>query len=209
MRSRFLGAGNPSLSRGPQTPLLPSLGDQPFSSDQKRSLDARAMLVDSTPAYVNPNLSFFNPPADNNPFTVTPAPAPNYPAIGAGPITVISWKVPTGLFSVIRALSIVHIGGNAPDFTGIVIWRVLKNGAGIRGLNNLNAQFGTFANPKPVVLVGVENDIFTVTVECPALLPDGTPSLVPMPAGSQTAASFDGWTYPLKQSISTTQVNGS
>lgn len=198
-----LGNGNPSLSRGPRRPLLPSLVDLPFTSYQKQALNARAQVIEATPGYINPGLSFYNPPADNTPFTVTPVNgAPLYPGLGLGPIPVISYVVPVGLFGVIRALAIVHIGGNAPDFTGQVIWRVLRNGAGIRGLNALNAQYGTFAQPKPVVIVGVENDIFTVTVEVPAFLPDGVTPNVPMPAGSTTAASFDGWTYPINEAIS-------
>lgn len=206
MRSRGFG-DNSSLSRGPRRPLLPNLAETPFTASQKASLDARARLVDTTPAYINPDLSFFNPPADNSPFRVTPltgnlnSPAVSYPPLGGGQVSVISFLVPVGVMCVIRALSIVHIGGNPPDFTGQVIWRVVRNGAGIRGLNNLTAQIGTFAAPLPVVLVGVENDLFTVTVEVPALLPDGSANLQP-PAGSGTAASFDGWTYPLKQSIS-------
>ncbi len=202
-RSRGLGASN-SLSRGPKRPLLPNLAQQPFTAAQKASLNARAMVVNNTQPYVNPSISFFNPPADNQPGTVTPQNgAPNYPAIGMGPIPVITLQVPSGLFLVIRELSIVHIGGNPPDFTGRVIWRVLKNVAGIRGLNSLNAQYGTFAAPKSVVLTGVENDIFTVTVELPALLPDGVTPNPGEPAGSQTAASFDYWSYPLSEAIQT------
>lgn len=198
-----LGA-NRTLSRGPRRPLLPNLENASFTHTQKQALDAKAQFVDRTPAYVNPDLSFYNPPADNSPFTVTPAAgAPNYPGVGALPIVVISWMVPVGMASFIRELAIVHIGGNDPSFSGQVIWRVLKNGAGIRGLNQLTATYGTFAAPKPVVLFGVENDIFSVTVELPALLPNGNAN-APMPAGSQTAASFDGWTYPINQTISVT-----
>lgn len=202
LRGRYMGDSNSSLSRGPRTPLIPLLGQMPFTQEQKLALDARALVIDKTPPYINSQLSFYNPPADNDPFSVTPINgAPSYPTIGAGAVPVISYVVPVGLLAVIRLMSIVHVGGNPPDFTGQVIWRVLKNGAGIRGLNNLNAQYGTFAAPKPLVLVGVENDIFTITVECPAFLPDGvTPNPGP-PLGSVTAASFDGWTYPLKEAI--------
>ena len=205
MRSRL--GDNSSLSRGPKKPLLPSLPDMPWTWDQKMTIDARARLINTTPAYINPDLSFYNPPADNTPFRVTPLtgnlanPAVSYPTLGLGQIPVITFVVGIGLMSVIRALSIVHIGGNPPDFTGQVIWRVTRNGAGIRGLNQLTAQVGTFATPLSVVLVGVANDVFQVTVEVPALLPDGSPNLQP-PGGSGTAASFDGWTYPIKQSLS-------
>jgi len=193
---------NVSLSRGPRRPLLPNLEYSNFTPLQKYALDARARAVDTAAPYIHPDLSFFNPPADNSPFTITPQNASvPYPAVGAAAVTVISYVVSVGLMSVIRSMSIVHVGGNSPDFTGMVIWRVLKNGAGIRGLNALNAQYGTYASPKPLVLVGVENDIYTVTVECPALLPDGTPN-PGMGLGQSTAASFDGWTYPIAEAIS-------
>lgn len=197
-----MARGNLSLSRGPRGPLIPTLRSLPFTGFQKRAMDLRARALDRMPSYVSPDLSFYNPPTDNSPFTVTPQPAPFYPPIGAGPITVISFTVPVGLLAVIREMAIVHVGGNAPDFTGIVIWRVTKNGGGVRGLNALNAQYGTFAAPKSLVLYGVENDVFTVTVELPATLPDGTAN-PGMPAGSKTAASFDGWTYQLAKAIQT------
>jgi hypothetical protein len=199
---RGLGA-SASLSNGPQRPLLPNLARSPFTAAQKRSLDLRAQAVNNTSPYINPDLSFYNPPADSTPLTVTPQNgAPGYPGVGLGAITVITYVVASGLMVVIRELSIVHIGGNAPDFTGRVIWRVVKNGAGIRGLNSLNAQYGTFAAPKSLVLTGVENDIFTVTVECPALLPNGVTPNPGMAAGQATAASFDGWTYPIAEAQS-------
>lgn len=195
--------GNPSLSRGPRRPLLPNLAQQAFTPFQKAALDLRARALNRAPNYVQAALSFFNPPADSSPFTSTPQNGSvPYPAIGAGPVTVIQKVVDIGCFLVINALSVVHIGGNDPSFTGIVIWRVLQNGTGIRGLNALNAQYGTFAQPKRVVITGVENDIFTVTAECPSFLPDGvTPNPGP-PGGSTTAASFDGFTYPLSEAIS-------
>jgi len=204
MRRRLAGLGNNvSLSSGPKRPLLPNLGSQPFTATQKASLDLKARALHNAPPFIHPDLSFFNPPADAMPFTVTPQNGSvPYPQVGAPAIVVISYPVPVGLMAVIRLMSIVHVGGNPPDFTGQVIWRVLQNGAGIRGLNALNAQYGTFANPKTVVLTGVENDILTITVECPEFLPDGiTPNPGP-PGGSSTAASFDGWTYPLSEAMS-------
>lgn len=198
---------NPTLSRGPRRPLLPNLSGAGFTPFEKRMLDLKARVVENAPPFLHPDLSFFNPPADSQPFTVTPQKGSvtgfgvPYPGVGAGPVPVISYTVPVGQFAIIRALAIVHIGGNPPDFSGEVIWRVLINGGGITGLNALNAQYGTFANPKQIVLMGVENDIITVTVEVPVLLPNGNPN--PGPAGgTSTAASFDGWTYPMSEAVS-------
>ncbi|MGH9501678.1 MAG: hypothetical protein ACRD20_02375 [Terriglobales bacterium] len=161
-------------------------------------MDARAQAVVNSPSYIHPELSFYNPPADSLPFTVTPIPFPAYPLVGANPVVIIQYVVPNGLLAVINKLSVVHVGGNPPDGTGQVIWRVLKNGAGITGMNNLTSEFGTYSNPKSLVIVAVENDILQVTVELPANLPDGTPN-TNMPAGATTAASFDGYTYPLSE----------
>ena len=200
MRLR-LGDSNRSLSRGPRRPHLPNLGNSPFSAAQKIALDARARCLDKAPSYINPGLSLYNPPADANPFTITPPNGfPVYPGVGQGPITVITLQVNFGLLAVIRFLAITHFGGNPPDGTGIVVWRVLRNGSGIRGLNALTAQYGTMAAPKSVVLLGWENDIITVTAECPALLPNGGANPGP-PGGSTTAASFDGFTYPISEAV--------
>jgi hypothetical protein len=182
--------------------LLPNLNSQPFTQVQKATLDAKAFSVTNAPPFIHPNLNFFNPPADSDSFTLTPSPFPNYPpvapATGGGAITVISYTVPRGKLAVITKMSIVHFGGNPPDGTGRVIWRVLRNGAGLRGLSTLMAQYGTFANPKQVAIFCWENDTISITVECPDLLPNGNPNPGP-PSGSTTAASFDGYMYPLSE----------
>ncbi len=186
-----------SLSRGPRPLALPNLGRSPFSDSQKRSLDARARLVQTAPSYIHPDLSFYNAPGDSKPFVTTPNPFPAYPLPGALPIVVIQKVIDNGLMAVITKLAIVHVGGNPPDGTGQVIWRVLVNGAGITGMNNLTSQVGTYANPNEFVIVAWENDIVQVTVELPANL-NGAPNL-PMPPGSTTAARFHGWTYPIAE----------
>ena len=186
--------------------LLPNLGKMPFTHAQKGVLDAKAFVVQNASPFLHPSLNFFNPPADSDYFTVTPAPFPNYPAVGASAIVVIAFTVPQSKVAVIRKLSIVHIGGNAPDGTGRVIWRVIRNGAGLRGLGTLTAEYGTFANPKEASIFCTENDTIAVTVECPALLADGTAN-PGMPVGTTTAASFDGFLYPLAEA--TYPVQGS
>ena len=179
--------------------LLPNLPDMPFTQIQKAMLDRRARAVVLAPPYIHPNLNFFNPPADSEPFTITPSPFVAYPAVGSSAIVVITLTVPKSKIAVIRKLSVVHFGGNPPDGTGQVIWRVLKNGGGIRGLNQLTSQYGTYATPKDLTIVGVENDTIQVTVELPTLLADGVTPNANMPAGTRTAASFDGFTYSLSE----------
>jgi hypothetical protein len=206
--SRYRGSlGATDGRRNAQKQLLPQLGDMPFTQAQKQSLDLASRLVASAPPFIHPSLSFFNPPADSDAFTTTPQPFPSFPAVGASAIVVIAFAVPRSKLAVIRKLSIVSFGGNPPDGTGIVIWRVLKNGGGLRGLSNLTAQYGTFAAPKDAVILGIENDTIQVTVECPTYLPDGVTPNPGMPGGTTTAASFDGFMYPLSEA--TMPVSGS
>src|ERR1700677_2044870 len=141
--SRF---GAPDGRRSQQQQVMPQLGQMPFTKAQKQALDAKGYMIQTAPPYVNPNLSLFNPPTDAYTFRATSIPTAAYPAPGASAVTVLAFVVPVAQFMVINKLSIVHIGGNDPSFTGQVIWRVLKNGGGLRGLATLTAQVGTFAN---------------------------------------------------------------
>lgn len=179
----------------------PNLAAQPWSDNQKLSAATRVSTALKGAPFLNRSISLFNPPADSRPFVVTPNPFPVYPAVGAGPLVVIKYVVQPGLMAVINKLAVVHVGGNPPDGTGNVVWRVLINGAGIDGLNNLTSQVGTYAQPNDFVFMAIENDIVTVTVEVPA----GQP---PMPAGTTTAARFHGWTYPLVQATKVSPSGG-
>jgi hypothetical protein len=171
----------------------------PFTQVQKAVLDARARAVASAPPFIHPDLSFFSPPADSDSFTVTPTPFVAYPAVGASAVIVISFTVPRSKLAIVRKLSVVHFGGMTPDGTGRVIWRVVKNGGGLRGLNALTSQYGTYAAPKDATILAIENDTLSVTVECPPFLPDGVTPNPGEPAGSTTAASFDGFMYSLSE----------
>ena len=73
----------------------------------------------------------------------------------------------------------------------------------MRGLSTLIATFGTFAAPKilTVPIIAVENDTIQVTVEVPATFPNGD-VVPPLGAGTGTAATFDGFTYPWSEAIS-------
>jgi hypothetical protein len=197
-RTQQHSLGSPDGRRNYNPRLLPTLNSQPWTHAQKAIVDQKAYGVQTAPPWIHPNLSLFNAPADSESFSVSPNPAPVYPVVGAGPIVVIAYTVPRGKIAIVNKMSIVHIGGNPPDFSGEVIWRVLKNGGGIRGLAQLMAQYGTFSAPKDVVIIGIENDNIIVTAECPKLLPNGNPN--PGPSGaSSTAASFDGFMYPLAE----------
>jgi hypothetical protein len=192
--------GAPDGRRNRPAQPLPNLGKMPWTQHQKAALHARAQTVLSASPYIHPALSLWNQPADADAFRATSLPAAIYPKHGQSAVIVLSYTVPRSKLMVIQRLSIVHNGGNPPDFTGQVIWRVLRNRGGLRGLNQLTAQVGTFANPLPVTIVGVENDTFVVTAEVPAAFPD-------MPAGQTTAASFDGFTYPLSEATLPEQGN--
>lgn len=190
---RGMGASDGRRSRPRQA--LPMLGSLPFTSQQKAALDARARAVVNAPPWIHPNLTLWEAPGDADTFSRSSLPAQTYPAPGASSVVVLQYVVPKSKLAVIQLLSIVNIGGNPPDFTGQVIWRVLKNGGAFEGLNNLTAQFGTFAAPKAVRLKAIEGDTIQVTAEVPA-------AWGPMPAGNTTAASIDGFTYPLSEALS-------
>ena len=136
------------------------------------------------------NLDGTRPPASGRPFIVTPNPFVAYPAPGAGPTTVITYTVPIGMFAVIAYLAIVHVGGGFVDGSGNIVWRVLVNGAGVKGLENLTSQVATYNNPNVVQLILMENDVIQVTVE----IPNGQPA---MPPGTSTAARFHGFAVPV------------
>lgn len=198
-----MGLGRTRLGQGDgrrsyQAKLIPNLGQLPFTQAQKAVLDAKAFAVQNAPPFIHPNLNFFNPPADADYFRFSSNPFSSYPAVGAGPIPILSFTVPQAKVACVREMAIVHFGGNPPDGTGIVVWRVLNNGAGLRGLGILTAQYGTFANPIEAAILATENDTLTITVECPATLPSGAVNPGP-PAGSTTAAQFKGFFYGLSE----------
>jgi hypothetical protein len=141
--------------------------------------------------YVPPAWTQLNgaaPPTSGRPFIVTPAPFPAYPAPGAAAINIISYTVPRGMNALITFLAIVHVGGGFIDGSGNVIWRVLVNGAGVKGLEALQSQVGSYAQPNEVQLVLQENDVIVVTVEVPA----AQPAMV-----GTAAARFHGFVVPV------------
>jgi hypothetical protein len=204
MRLGRFSAGRSDGRRNYQAQLLPTLSSQPFTSAQKATLHAKAFKVQNSAPFIHPGLSLFNQPADAEPFKFTPSPFPVYPAVGAGPLTVLAFSVPRSKILIVQTLAIVNVGGNPPDGTGRVIWRVLRNGGGLRGLANLTTQIGTMAAPEEMVIVCYENDTVQVTVEQPALLlsKQVNPG---QPGGNTTAAAFKGFMYPLSEAVNPQQ----
>jgi hypothetical protein len=203
--------GDASGRRRVKPQLLPTLGQMPFTQVQKQILDLRARQVATAPPYLHPALSSdSNAPTDASPFSISTAASGNlaqpfvpYPLPGMGRVTVIQYTVGPSKIAFVRFLCVAHFGGNDPSGSGQVIWRVLRNGGGLRGLSNLIATFGTYAAPKllTVPIIAVENDTLQVTVEVPATFPNGG-VVPPLGAGTGTAATFDGFTYPLSEAMS-------
>jgi hypothetical protein len=126
-------------------------------------------------------------PANALPFIrTTAAPFPNYANGPGNAVTILNFQVPKGQIAVVRFLAIVHWGGGVVDGQNVVIWRVLVNGAGVDGLENLGAQVGSWAQPNEVQFVLQENDVLTITAE----------SVGAAPAG-QTSARIHGFSYPV------------
>ncbi|HEY4678813.1 MAG TPA: hypothetical protein VIJ01_16725 [Candidatus Angelobacter sp.] len=100
-----------------------------------------------------------------------------FPAAGAGPLTLVSFTVPAGLNALLQYLSIFAAGGsNYVDGAATVIWRVLIDDTGVKGMEALQGQFGSSSLPLPVAIPLIENSTFKVTVEVPngQVAPTGT-----------------------------------
>jgi len=138
-------------------------------------------------------------PADGRQFIIPSQPFANYPGVGAAAVTVLSMTIEQGLAAVVNFLAIQHFGGGFVDGSGNVIWRVLINGGAMKGLHALTSQIGTFAQPNPIYIPLIENDVLQVTAEVPA----GAAN--PPPPGTTTAARFHGWTYPIQKRITQAQ----
>jgi uncharacterized membrane protein YgcG len=105
------------------------------------------------------------------------APYVAFPAAGAGPLTLVSYTVPPGLNALLQYLSIFAAGGsNYVDGAANVIWRVLIDDTGVKGMEALLGQFGSSSLPLPVAIPLIENSTFKVTVEVPnaQAVPTGT-----------------------------------
>ena len=136
--------------------------------------------------YTRPN--YWEGPAGSQEFLASAA--INYPGTINVETQIVSYSVPPGYIGRLRWLSLVHIGGNPPDGTGSVIWRLRINGACVNGFSNLqfqlgNAVGGAFQSPGyPVSSVELnQGDVITATVTVTAL----------QVGGVSTAAQLHGW----------------
>jgi len=189
----------PNAAAAVQQWQIPNVGAQTsWTDEQKLSMGARMKTALQGPSFLNQNISLLNPPADSEPFDVTPSPFPDYPAPGATAITVVQFIVPPGMLAVINKLSIIDNGGN-PVGTGSILWSVLVNGAAITGLGNITAPIGSLVYPNDIVLVVHEQDVVQVDVAVAATASAQT---------GTTAAKLHGWTYPLTQATNTQAGSG-
>ncbi len=134
-------------------------------------------------------------PGNARPFDFSSVPFVAYPAPGAAAVDVLvknnqAFIVPAGMIAVVEYMAISHWGGDIVDGSGNVVWRVLINGAAVRGLHDLESQFASWAQPNPVKFYAVENDVIQVTVEVPA-------AKAAMPAGDSTSARIRGYLFPI------------
>lgn len=135
--------------------------------------------------YVRPN--YWEGPSGSQEFLVSGSIA--YPAAINTETTIITYSVPAGYVGRLRWLWLTHIGGNPPDGTGQVTWRLRQNGACVNGFSNLQFQVGS--NTGGVFGPGLDissvelnqGDVLTATVEVSTL----------QVGGVKTAAQFHGW----------------
>jgi hypothetical protein len=170
-----------------------------WTQAQKIVASLKAKSVANTPSYLNEKLTLWFPPADSSPFTTTSPDGsafsgtfPPYPVAGAGPQVILAKTVDTGKLCVIRKMSIFNQGANPPDGSGNVVWRVLVNGAAVKGMNAMLSQYGAGLSPQDCQIIASDGDVIQVTVEVPAgkISPPGT-----------TGARWDGYTCPLTEAV--------
>jgi hypothetical protein len=118
----------------------------------------------------NPKVIFVapQPRSPAHPLQLNSAAGLQYPAAG-GTTVLLTYALPSGQTLEIDAIAIVNIGPNLVDYQGWVIYRVLRNGAGVRGFENLVAQVGTLAQPAPITqpLVFQGGETLQVTASVP------------------------------------------
>lgn len=135
--------------------------------------------------YTRPN--YWEGPAGSQEFLVSGA--IDYPSSLNVETQIISYSVPSGYIGRLRWLWITHIGGNPPDGSGQVVWRLRVNGAAVNGFGNLIFQVGSSNGPafgQGLNISSVElsqGDVLEATVEV----------VTAQIGGVMTAAQFLGW----------------
>lgn len=113
------------------------------------------------------------------------------PAIGVT-ATVVSIQVPSGRNGVLNKIANTFIGGGFNDFSGNIIWQILRNtNSGItaaeRNYQNIQASLGMTNNPAAIAPIRVyENDIITLTVQ----------NVSVVVASQLIGGLLGGWFYP-------------
>jgi len=156
---------------------------------QQHIADAKMNSLTGARSYIN--LTRLDvPPPDARPIVVVSQPYPFYPAPGAAAQLLLNYVVPVGFNSVFNFMAIFHVGGGYVNGSGNVIWRVLVNGAGWKGMNNLQSQFGSDSAPINTYIHLVENDNLQITAEIPL-------GQAAMPPGASTGARAHGFEYAI------------
>ncbi len=132
------------------------------------------------------------PPPDATPNIVVTTPYSNYPAPGAAAIVILSETVPAGFNEVFNLIAVFASQGGVVNGSGNVIWRVLIDGASVQGMDNLQSQLGSDAQPIPTYIHLIELSTIQITVEVPA----GQPALP-----GTTGARLHGYRYPVNRTI--------
>lgn len=68
------------------------------------------------------------------------------PAIGTD-VTVVSLQVPEGYHGVITGIANQFVGGGWTEGTGDLLWRIVADGAAVRGYETILATLGTMSAP--------------------------------------------------------------
>jgi hypothetical protein len=121
------------------------------------------------------------------------------PAIGASLSTVVSITCPQGRNGVLNRIANTFIGGGFNDFSGNIIWQILRNPSGVspfpvsgvtaaeRNYQNIQASLGMTLAPTPIAPIRIfENDVIVLAVE----------NVSVVVAGQLIGGLFGGWFYP-------------
>lgn len=106
--------------------------------------------------------------------------------------TVVSITVPPGRNGVLNKIANVYIGGGFTDFSGVVVWRIVRNPgttivAAERNYENITASLGSASNPGRIAGIRVfENDIVALQVRNDSVAV----------AGQLIGGLLGGWFYP-------------
>jgi len=103
-----------------------------------------------------------NPVDAGNPLAAFPwvFPPPNFqafdfqgaiahPAVGSGDQVILSFTVPPGHDGVIKRISCNFSGPGFVQGSGTLVWRILANGAAIKGYDNILTELGNEQTPRP------------------------------------------------------------